>query len=227
MTATGAGPRVGPLGGPVGSDGSGVAPVFRRDSTVDPGGDIPEENLHILTGAPGTGKTAILEHRMFALLDTVGEPAREILAENRRPGHRGGFDGRPEEFQRLILERSIAKHRLAMTRDSTAVFDRGVPDCIAYARHAGVDPGPSIEAAAVYRYSPTVFLTPPWQGIYRTDFDRIMTFEMTVEFHERILEAYDLAGYDIVEVPPAPIDERARFVVDRLALDDDQLTRRL
>jgi predicted ATPase len=178
---------------------------------------MSHDNLHILTGAPGTGKTAVLEHRGFRYFDTVGEPAREILSERRVPGRRGGFSGPAEEFQSLLLERSILKHEIATARGSAlTLFDRGIPDCIAYALYAGVEPGPSIEAARTYRYAPEVFLCTPWEDIYTTDFDRTMTYEMTVEFHERILEAYDIAAYEVIEMPRTRLVDRVEFVIDHL-----------
>jgi hypothetical protein len=63
-----------------------------------------------------------------------------------------------------------------------SVFDRGVPDCIAYARVLGTDAQPNIRAAAAYRYNPEVLLTRAWAEIYTTDDERKMTFEAAVEF---------------------------------------------
>lgn len=178
------------------------------------------KNLHIVTGAPGTGKTAVVEHRGFHLFDTVSEPAREVLAEHRAPGQRGGFAGSPEEFQKLLLARSLRKYETAAARESLTIFDRGIPDCIAYALYTGVDPAPSIEASERHRYAREVFLLSPWDEIYTTDVDRIMTFEMTLGFHERILEAYDLAGYDIISVPQTRLVDRVEFIIDHLNVRD-------
>ena len=43
------------------------------------------DRLHILTGAPGSGKTAILEG-LGDGVHTVGEPAREVIAVQRAVG---------------------------------------------------------------------------------------------------------------------------------------------
>lgn len=177
---------------------------------------MPEENLHIVSGPPGAGKTAVIEHRGFRYFDIVGEPAREILAQHRPPGRRSGFDGTTEEFQALLLQRSIRKHQSAARHDSLTLFDRGIPDCVAYALYMEVDPAPSIEAAARYRYASEVFMLPPWEAIYTTDADRVMTFDMTVRFHERLLEAYDIAGYEIIEVPRVRLVDRVEYIIDHL-----------
>ena len=165
--------------------------------------------LRILTGAPGTGKTAILNALggRFA-----GEPAREILAEQRASGGEGTPDQNPSRFVELLLERSIAKHRDATRTGDAVLFDRGVPDCVAYAEILGVDPGPSIQAAKVHRYHPVVLVARPWGEIYSTDDERKMTFEATFEFQRLIERAYEVAGYTLVEIPRGPIEARSTFV---------------
>lgn len=161
----------------------------------------------IVTGAPGSGKTTVLA---AAGLDHVGEPARQIHAEH--PGAGFGHD----EFVARLLKRSIRTWHAA-DADGPVVFDRGIPDCGAYARYLGVDAAACDAAAQRYRYHPEVLLLEPWEAIYITDELRIMTFEMTVAFHEAVLEAFAAAGYRLVPVPRAPLPERAAFVADFVA----------
>jgi predicted ATPase len=72
-----------------------------------PGGGL-ESNLFILTGAPGSGKTAILA-RLGNEVGCVDEPAREVLAEQRATGGRGTWDQDASLFVHLLLQRSIQK----------------------------------------------------------------------------------------------------------------------
>ena len=92
------------------------------------------------------------------------------------------------------------------------VFDRGVPDCIAYAEWLGTDEEPSMEPAQRYRYQHEVLVMRPWEEIYTTDDERTMTFDMVVGFQEVVEDVYQRHGYTLVEVPRGPIDERAAFV---------------
>ena len=131
-------------------------------------------DLFILTGAPGTGKTALLR-QVGSHIRAVDEPAREILAEQRATDGDGTPDRDPARFVELLLQRSIGKHRAAVAARGPALFDRGVPDCIAYAQLLGVDPAPSPAAAATYRYHDHVCLLEPWEEIYTTD-ERTMTY---------------------------------------------------
>ena len=168
--------------------------------------------LIVITGAPGTGKTAILR-ALESTVAHVPEPAREVLAEQRAIGGTGTPQSDPSRFVELLLERSVEKHKAALRRGQSALFDRGIPDCVAYARQLGGDPEPCRRAAAVYRYAPTVLVTRPWAEIYTTDDERKMSFEATLPFQQMMEEAYEEAGYELVEIPRGPIEERGAFVL--------------
>jgi predicted ATPase len=170
-------------------------------------------DLYILTGAPGSGKTAILDI-IGSEIHSVREPAREILAEQRSVGGAGTHDRDPSLFVDLLLQRSIAKHEAARRWEGSTVFDRGVPDCIAYAVLFGIDPTQSILASEVYRYHSEVLVLEPWKEIYTVDAERTMSFADTLPFHEALLDAYEQAGYILVEVPRDSVEHRAAFVRD-------------
>jgi predicted ATPase len=174
-------------------------------------GDSFESNLFILTGAPGSGKTAILG-RLGNEFRCVDEPAREILAEQRATGGRGTWDQDASLFVHLLLLRSIEKHAMARSFEGTVIFDRGIPDCVVYADLAGTDPTPSLEAVEVYRCQPHVLFLDPWSDIYETDEERIMSFDDTVSFSRELRYVYERSGYKLVEVPRDSIDDRATFV---------------
>jgi predicted ATPase len=168
---------------------------------------------HILTGAPGTGKTAVLR-AMPADVVVVEEPAREVLAEQRAAGRRLANQGDEDRFVDLLLHRSIEKFETAAGLDATVLFDRGIPDCIAYAAYLGADMGPSLGASHRHRYEVPVLLLTPWEEIYRTDDERTMNFQDVLAFDRAVRAAYRTAGYEVVEVPKASKDDRAAFVLD-------------
>jgi predicted ATPase len=174
-------------------------------------GDGFASNLFILTGAPGSGKTAILG-RLGNEFRCVDEPAREILAEQRATGGRGTWDQDPSLFVHLLLQRSIEKYAMARRSEETVVFDRAIPDCVVYAVLAGSNPTPSLEAVDVYRYQPHVLFLEPWSDIYQTDQERIMSFDDTMSFSKSLRDVYERSGYTLVDVPRDSIADRATFV---------------
>jgi predicted ATPase len=177
---------------------------------------VGADRLHILTGAPGSGKTAILDGLSDGV-HTVREPAREVIAEQRAVGGTGTSEQDPARFVALLLERSIEKYRDAVRSGAPlVVFDRGVPDCVAYAAVSGVDPAESVAAAAQYRYNPRVVILEPWEEIYATDDERTMSFEQTIPFHAALVEAYERAGYTLVTTPTGSVEDRVAFVLDAI-----------
>ena len=174
-------------------------------------------NLYILTGAPGSGKTAILA-RLGEELLCVDEPAREVLAEQRSSGGSGTWDKNPSLFVHLLLRRSIEKYQTALSSGRKAVFDRGIPDCVVYALRAGTDPKPSLTAVDVYRYNPRVLFLEPWNDIYTTDEERTMSFDETLSFSEALRDIYVRSDYTPVDVPRGSLDDRAAFVREMIGV---------
>jgi len=167
--------------------------------------------LFILTGAPGSGKSTILD-ALGGNIRVMGEPAREVLAEQRAIDGDGTHDRDRSLFVALLLQRSIDKHEAAQHEERPVMFDRGIPDCIAYAALMDVDPTPSLEAAAAHYYHRDVLILEPWEEIYDTDDERTMSFEQTHPFHDALVDAYTRTGYSLVVVPKGPIEDRAAFV---------------
>jgi predicted ATPase len=180
--------------------------------TRDPQGDSSRAaNLFILTGAPGSGKTTILDN-IGSDIRCVGEPAREILEEQRASDGAGTPDRDPSMFVELLLRRSIDKHEAAQRGEGSVMFDRGLPDCVAYAALMGTDPTPSVRASEQYRYHSEVLVLEPWEEIYTVDDERTMSFADTFAFHEALIDAYERVRYTLVEVPRGTVESRASFV---------------
>ena len=168
-------------------------------------------DLFILTGAPGSGKSTILD-ALGGDIRVMGEPAREILEEQRAIDGDGVHDRDRTLFVALLLQRSIDKYEAAQHEDGPVMFDRGIPDCIAYAELMDLDPTPSLEAAETHRYHHEVLILEPWEAIYDTDDERTMSFEQTHPFHDALVDASTRTGYSLVVVPTGPVEDRAAFV---------------
>ncbi len=124
----------------------------------------------------------------------------------------------PTIFMDALLRWSIDAYH-SIDDDEPVLFDRGIPDCIAYAEWIGADTAPSRDAAARHRYQQTVLVFRPWEAIYTTDEERTMSFEETAAWQPIFERVYRELGYDLVEVPAAPIAERARFITDVVLRD--------
>lgn len=168
----------------------------------------------LITGGLGVGKTSVLS-LLQPRYETVAEPARELIDEHRNATGEATLDHRPELFLELLLSRSIQHHQAAAS-SAVKVFDRGVPDCIAYAMAFEVEIGPALEAAHLFRYEDPVFVAPPWEEIYSNDDMRRATFAQAEAFGKYVVEAYDRLGYRMIELPRTSVEDRTAFIVDHI-----------
>lgn len=164
----------------------------------------------VITGGLGVGKTSVLS-LLSPRYETVAEPARELIAEHRATGDDVTIDQRPELFVEKLISRSIEKYSSASS-SAVTVFDRGLPDCIAYAMAYELDPGPALDAASRYPYEDSVFVAAPWEEIYTTDDMRRATFAEAEAFHADVVETYQRLGYQIIDLPLVSAQERASFI---------------
>ena len=173
---------------------------------------LPQPRFYILAGPPGAGKTALLQH-LAGSIAIVPEYARRVLADERKSGGRATGEQDPALFVERMLETAIADYD---TASGLSLFDRGLPDLLAFCAHYEISDTHVREAVAARRYQTDVFFLPAWQEIYRTDDERRLDFHGARAFGALIRTAYQDSGYRLVDVPKASISDRAAFILDRI-----------
>lgn len=171
-------------------------------------------NFYVLSGAMGAGKSATLSRLTELGMLCVPEPAREILAEQRSIKGRGVPEKSPDMFTMLMLSRSIHDYSIHRPEAETVIFDRAIPDMIAYARLFRLDETPYVNAAQEFRYNPNVFYFPAWEKIYRNDSERKMSFDDASAFGSVVRSIYEGCGYHILDVPRLTVEERVQFILN-------------
>ena len=177
-------------------------------------------DFYLLTGAPGSGKSAIVDRLRSFGFAASDEPARQILAEQRRFGGRGVPDKDAGLFTQLMLSRSIFEHGRMQQRKFPSFFDRGVPDVVAYADLYELDTAVARAAAQTFRYNKLVFFAPDWADIYRQDDERKMTYDEACRFGHSMRRVNQDLGYDLVEIPRDTPENRADFILNRVRAQD-------
>jgi predicted ATPase len=164
----------------------------------------------ILTGTPGSGKTAILRRLEIDGYAVVEEAATDVIALQQALGIDEPW--RDPAFLERIVELQIRRQRGA----GAAVFDRSPICTLALARHLG-RPVPAVLTAEIDRivaervYEPAVFFVRN-QGFVAPTEARRITFEESLAF-ERLHEiAYRELGFTLVEVPAGPLEDRVSVV---------------
>jgi predicted ATPase len=177
-------------------------------------------NFYVLSGAMGGGKSTVLSRLRDFGIHCVPEPAREILAEQRLIKSIGVPEKNADLFGMLMLSRSIHNYLENSAAEESVVFDRGIPDMIAYARLFGLDETSYANAAQEFRYNPRVFYFPAWEEIYTNDSERRMSFEDAEAFGTLVRTIYEKFGYQILEVPRFSLEERVQFILDASQTND-------
>ena len=74
------------------------------------------------------------------------------------------------------------------------------------------------KAAGIFRYHRRVFIAPPWKEIFAGDAERKQSFEEAQATYHALVETYSELNYELVPLPLASIEDRARFVIETVAL---------
>ena len=119
-----------------------------------------------------------------------------------------------ERFAELMFEWELRSYRQAERQKGSVIFDRGLPDTIGYLRLEGLEVPAWMEAEAWrLRYNRRVFIAPPWKEIFGNDQERRQSWDVAVRTYEIMAETYAELGYDLVELPRAPVEERVKFIL--------------
>lgn len=167
----------------------------------------------ILTGGPGAGKTALLEHLAGQGIAVMPEAGREIIRSQMVLGGRALPWEDRALFAELMLGWELRSLSAAATLPGPVLFDRGVPDVAGYLTLEGLEvPAHVRQAAQTHRYNSLVFLAPPWEEIFHADTERRQDFDTARRTCETMRRVYTELGYNLVELPRASVAERAGFV---------------
>ena len=174
-------------------------------------------NYFVLTGAMGAGKSAVLSALRAMDFRCIDEPARIVLKEQRQLKGESVPEKDPALFNTLMLEKMLGDHEGNLNVITPVIFDRGIPDLIAYAELLGTDKSKYEASAGECRYNPLVFLFNAWEDIYCNDDERKMSFQLAREFGENVGDIYRRLGYVTIDVPFTSVQARADFIAEKIA----------
>jgi predicted ATPase len=180
---------------------------------------------YILTGTPGSGKTAILRQLELHGFGVIEEAATDVIALQQargiaKPWTNAGFLDAITELQR---QRQICAAGTADAIQLPAIqfYDRSPICTTALATYLGV-PAPPVLTGELERiqsqriYERRVFFIRNLGFIANTA-ARTISFEEALRFEQIHEVAYRALGYEIVSVAPAPLDERVRAITQAIA----------
>ncbi len=169
----------------------------------------------VLTGAPGTGKSTVLNLLQNKGYFCLEEISREIIKEAEKMGSKKLFMSQPILFSKVVLGKRIIQYKQGTnTNKSHCFFDRGIPDITAYLNNKRIPYEETFKQSnKKYAYD-IVFIFPPWEQIYTTDSERFETFKEAEQIHHAILEEYKKTHKNIIVVPKGTPLERLTFILN-------------
>ena len=179
------------------------------------------QNLYVITGGPGSGKTTTLMELEKLGFGSIPEVARQIIQEQVNAGGTAVPWADRARYAELMHQRSVQTYRMHAHTKTLMFADRGIPDTLAYARLIQLPTQEKIrEACKRFRYASRVFIAPPWAEIYKTDTERKQDFEEAIRTYNVLVRTYLECKYELVELPRFSPFERAKFILKLLSTPD-------
>ena len=172
-----------------------------------------QTNWHVITGAPCSGKTTLIDQLADKGFQTVPETGRQYIEREMARGRT--ID---EIFESEADERGMKDVQLrvehGLRASDVAFLDRAFPDCLTYYRVSGLNPNEILAQCFHHRYA-SVFILDRLafqQNGVRSEDDATAGF-----LDEWLTRDYHALGYSVVRVPVLSPQERLAFVLERLS----------
>lgn len=171
----------------------------------------------VITGGPGSGKTALIKFLEDQGHNVMHEISREVILAAKAEGIEQLFLEDPILFSKKLLEgRYIQFLEGENCKSQTLFYDRGMPDVTAYMDFLNTHyPESFSETCSNHKYD-QIFVLPPWKEIYEQDNERYESFEQAEALFGFLKNGYENYGYKTHEVPVGSIKERAKFILEKV-----------
>jgi len=177
------------------------------------------DRFFVITGGPGSGKSTLVEALIGPGCFGMPEAGRAIIQDQVAIGGGALPWADRSMFAELMLAWELRSYREALKQSGPVVFDRGLPDVVAYLRLCGLSvPSHAERAARGFRYHHRVFIAPPWKEIFAQDAERKQSFEEAQATYEALVESYSALNYELILLPRSSVEERVKFVRGMLGL---------
>ena len=170
-------------------------------------------NWYVITGAPCSGKTAVISALEQLGYPVVHEVARAYIDEELQKGKSiAKIKSDVLFFERHILYKKIEIEK-SLSKDATVFLDRGVPDSIGYYILEGLYPDEPIQQSKQNRYKKIFFFE---RLLFEKDGVRSEDDKIAAELDRIIKESYHMLGYDIISVPILTVKDRVDFILKHI-----------
>lgn len=173
-----------------------------------------KNNFIIISGCSGSGKSTLMNEIASRGYNVIHEPGRQVVKEQ----HHIQGDALPwkdwMKFIEFTISRTMYQYNSMINEVELVFFDRSIIDQISWGNSEAEVPKHLINAALKYRFNESVFVTPPWKEIYKTDSERKHSFDEALKGYDSIIKTFERFGHKIIYIPKTKVEERADFVIE-------------
>lgn len=178
---------------------------------------ITHKQHYIITGAPSTGKSSVINELRKKNFVCHDEIAREVIKENHENNQNIFPWVNMREFSDMVYYRM--KNRAKDQSNNLCFLDRSVIDLIGYMEFANEKvPINYSEFAISARYAKKVFIMPIWNSIYTNDQERKESIEEARKIDYNLRKSYKELGFELIDVPMLTVEKRANFILTEIGL---------
>lgn len=178
----------------------------------------------VITGGPGTGKTALVRklesqgnfcfHEIIRKMTMEATKGKDTDAHIINPL---AFVSDPLSFNKKILNGRIRQYYDAENIQAPFVFyDRGIPDVIGYMDFFGQKYDAFFTSPCLNLRYDTVIVLPPWRDIYTRDDERLESFEEASEIHDCLEGSYRKYGYETHSLRTGTVADRTNYLLEMI-----------
>ena len=169
-------------------------------------------NWHVVTAGPSAGKTSVIRELAARGYRTAPEAARVVIDQAVSEGQDIDDYRGTEAYQEDVIGADVRIENNLIDAETDAVFfDRSLADNIAYCELFDNELPCGIVEKCRDRYD-SVFLLERID--FEDDYARTEDAEQADQIHAKLREVYESLGYNVVEIPLKPVDERADHIID-------------
>lgn len=189
---------------------------FIRVRSLIPPHDPVQTSWCVVTGAPGAGKSTVINELERRGYTVTPELARDYMKRK--------LSDRPSlvhvladqlEFQRQLVM-GLVQIEDELAHDLTVFFDRALPDAIGYYRAAGFDPQELLPLFTIHRYKRIFFLERLSPDLMEHDELRYESEGQIPRLEECIKAGYRDLGYNNIIVPVMPATKRVDYILQNM-----------
>ena len=170
----------------------------------------PVTNWCVITGAPCSGKTSVIESLHDLGHRVVTETERAYIDRQLGRGETlETIKADPLAFERHLLMKKVAIEQ-ALPQKQRIYLDRAVPDSIAYYQIEGLDPREPKQLSRAVHYR-KIFLFE--QLPFEQDSVRAENHQLASRIEQLLEACYTALGYRLIRVPVMTVARRVAFVI--------------